>query len=435
MPGNYAESFYDLPPASGHLTPQQIEASSLAESSANDAQKAVLAQIAEENSFSGQMRSAGMYVSDLGSKAVEGVQGMVSRFGSNIPFLSAGAKSPTFTSLVGGAATSAVTGIIGSAFGGAKGLIPDSVLNSLVASKDPEARASSLMAAAGTQYPTEDRSHLVSLTSIIEPDDFIEFLVMPEIVENRTVGYEAVAPPQFPGAFQKYKGTESAQWTINATLISRTTEEATLNLYNMNLLRGWTMPFFGENTRQAYPQRIGAPPPVLMLKGLRKAIIGPMPVVITSLSWNWPKDVDYIPARSPDGSTTNVPFPTVIQVAIQCVESLSTAEFNRFNLDDFFDGNMIDSYRKPILIDRNENYGNEGRGAAQTVAPSNADYSNEGRNFGPSNPDYSNEGRNRPGPPDYSNEGRNHPISEATIAPLKSGGGGDFGGGGATGRW
>jgi hypothetical protein len=357
MPGNYAESFYDLPPASGHLTPQQIELSSVNETAVNDAQKAVLAQIKDESSISGQLRAAGTYVSDLGTKAVEGVQGMVSRFGENIPFLSAGAKTPTFSSLVG-AATGAVTGIIGSAFGGAKGLIPDSVINNLVALKNPLASAKALKTVAGTANPTEDRSHLVTLTSTIDKK-VVEFLVMPEVVENRTVGYEAVAPPQFPGAFQKYKGTEPTQWTVNATFISRTSAEASLNLKNMNILRGWTMPFFGENTRLAYPDRMGAPPPVLMLKGLRKSIIGPMPVVITSLSWNWPKDVDYIPATLSDGSATNIPFPTVIQVAIQCVESLSTQQFNQFNLDDFFRGKMIDAYLTAI---NNSNYGNEGRG-------------------------------------------------------------------------
>ena len=72
--------------------------------------------------------------------------------------------------------------------------------------------------------------------------------------------------------------------------------------------------------------------------------MGPVPVVITSLNWNWPRDVDYIPAASDDGQL--IPFPVVIQVAIQCVESLSTQEFNNFNLADYRAGNFSTAFSK-----------------------------------------------------------------------------------------
>lgn len=391
MPGNFAESFENLP-ATG----------------------------------SGELRSVGAFVSDLGTKAVEGMKDMGSRFGNSVPFLQAGAGTQTFASLMNPTALSkAVSGVIGSAFGASKGLLPDTLINNLVATKEPKASAVAINQTIGTNTPTEDRSHIISLTSIIDKI-MIEFEVMPEIVENRTAGYEPVSPPQFPGSFQKYKGTESTQWTINATLISRTSDEATKNLKNMNLLRSWTMPFFGANTQQDYPSRVGAPPPVLMLKGLRGAVIGPMPVVITSLSWNWPKDVDYIPATSPDGSASNIPFPTVIQIAIQCVESLSVQEFNQFSLRDFALGKMIAAYSKPISF--NENYGNEtragrgpspaseGQSTAQTVTGAGA-----GRGFiNPPNID----------PTTVISEARN-----AVVTKFKSGGGGDFGGAGAGGGW
>lgn len=424
MPGNFADSFEELPQTSGQMTPQQIELAAARETSNNDAVKATLAQIDSENSVAGQLRSAGAYVSDLGTKAVEGIQGMTSRFGDNIPFLSAGAKTPSFTSLIG-TAQSAVTGVISGAIAsafGKSGMIPASLTGKISSLTDPKATASAVKSIVGNTA-TEDRSHLVTLTSLID-GRLVEFVVMPEVVENRTVGYEAVAPAQSPGAFQKYKGTESTQWTINATFVSRTSIEATTNLFYLNTLRGWTMPFFGENTRKEYPDKIGAPPPVLMLKGLRSQIIGPMPVVITSLSWNWPKDVDYIPAAASDGSTTNIPFPVVLQVAIQCVESLSTVEFNQFDLNDFFQGKMIEAFRKSVLsaADFNENYGSEGRGREQAQVI---------------DPNYGHEGRNSLPPPDYGHEER-HSIAERVYvkpSPFKSGGGGDFGGGGASGSF
>jgi hypothetical protein len=186
------------------------------------------------------------------------------------------------------------------------------------------------------------------LTSRVNPAHVIEFMVLPEIVENRTVSYDAVAPAQFGGAFQKYKGTESVQWTVNATFIARNTAEATQNLQYINWLRGWTMPFYGNKILSSgtpgYPSRLGAPPPVLIFEGLRRAMIGPVPVVITSLQWNWPRDVDYIPAISPDGTEDRVPFPTVIQVAIQLLESFSTDQFNNFDLDQYFLGNTREAF-------------------------------------------------------------------------------------------
>lgn len=188
------------------------------------------------------------------------------------------------------------------------------------------------------------KEHMVRLTEQegIDGSPYtLYFYVMPEVVEARNVSYEAVAPPQFPGAFQKYKGTDSVQWTINATFVCRNTAEATRNLEYLNVLRAWTKPFFGETTGQQYPDKLGAPPPVLILEGFKSKIVGPVPVVITSLNWNWPRDVDYIPAES-DGEL--IPFPTVMQIAIQVVESYSTDEFNKFSLRDYRNGNFSKAF-------------------------------------------------------------------------------------------
>jgi hypothetical protein len=165
------------------------------------------------------------------------------------------------------------------------------------------------------------------------------------VTEQRGVEYEPVAPPQSPGSFQKYKGTSSVQWSINATLICRTTAEATDNLRILNQLRAWTMPYFGENTRVEYPTKLGAPPPVLEFSGFRQQMIGPVPVVITSLNWSFPQDVDYIPAQDIDYGTgevgsTLVPFPTVMKVSVQVVESFSTDQLNGFDLDMLKNGRM-----------------------------------------------------------------------------------------------
>lgn len=189
------------------------------------------------------------------------------------------------------------------------------------------------------------KDHIIRLTEKLADgisDYVVYFEVMPEVTEARSISYEAVAPTQFPGAFQKYKGTDSVQWTINATFICRTTNEATKNLEYLNRLRSWSLPYFGDVTAAQFPSKLGAPPPVLIFEGFKSNIIGPVPVVITSLNWSFPKDVDYIPANSADSKL--VPFPTVMQLSIQLVESFSTGEFNRLSLKDYRTGNFSQAY-------------------------------------------------------------------------------------------
>jgi hypothetical protein len=180
----------------------------------------------------------------------------------------------------------------------------------------------------------------------------VVFDIMPEVVESRTVEYEAIAPPQNPSAFQKYKGTSSTQWTVNATLTCRNSTEATNNLRILNLLRGWTMPFYGERTRESYPNKLGAPPPVLEFSGWRNQMVGPVQVVITSLNWNFPQDVDYIAAtgftKSTNDSKELIPFPTVIKIAIQLVESFSTDQLNGFDLAAFRTGRMDQAFAQLV---------------------------------------------------------------------------------------
>jgi hypothetical protein len=190
--------------------------------------------------------------------------------------------------------------------------------------------------------------HIISLRNKLT-DEIVEFVVMPEIVEDRGVAYEAIAPPQFPGAFQKYRGTESVRWTVTAMLVSRNSAEARVNYDHITTLRSWTMPYFGENSKIDKigdgANVLGAPPPVLEFKGYR-GVVGSVPVVITSLNWNWPRDVDYIPIE--DGNPASKPFPAVINVTINLTESFSTTEFNQFDLTSYWEGDMVGAYNKPV---------------------------------------------------------------------------------------
>ena len=259
-------------------------------------------------------------------------------FGDTLPFEKIGALSPTFTQTQANAVLNR-----NEMNPYANAPLDNYLKNAYDKKQETHTDVSAKTLNEATGKNTNDDDHKIRLTELVPGTNqetyTLFFEVMPEIVESRTVSYEAVAPAQFPGAFQKYKSTDSTQWTVNATLISRTVVEATQNLEYLNRLRSWTMPYFGDVTGNQYPERLGAPPPVLIFSGFRQHMIGPVPVVITSLNWNFPKDVDYIPAISPTTSTS-IPFPTVMQLGIQLVESFSTAEFNNFSLNDFRLGNF-----------------------------------------------------------------------------------------------
>ena len=277
-------------------------------------------------------------IAGVTTKLTEAATAAGNLFGTTAPFQKLGAQTATFKEMQATAqrelASNSASGVQSS---------------QLLKSFGGETEGSNVSAASLNQIqgPVEQaESHQVKLVDKGTGYRLI-FWVMPEIVENHNVEYEAVAPPQFPGAFQKYKGTSPTTYTINATFICRTQGEAQQRFEELNLLKSWKMPYFGANTARDHPTKLGAPPAVLTLSGFRDRLIGPVPVVITSLSWNWPRDVDYLPTLTAGSDGKPVPFPAVMTIAISLVESFSTQEFNQFDLTSYRHGDMVGAYKTP----------------------------------------------------------------------------------------
>lgn len=217
------------------------------------------------------------------------------------------------------------------------------------------------------------------------------FDVTPNLNENRTVEYTAVQPVHMPGGIQVYKFTGSRVFELTTHLISRSPADALKNMQMLQLLRSWTMPFFGiasakfgssnnDSTAQKLPATnfvpyqdanetfnnqasaiqgggtngdvnlLGAPPEVLYLYGYSTSQndgrqtgnvnINRIPVVLTSLGITYPEDVDYIPVSSSvDGKTE--PFPVKMDVAISLTETHSPVEYERFDLMSFKKGTLV----------------------------------------------------------------------------------------------
>jgi hypothetical protein len=235
---------------------------------------------------------------------------------------------------------------------------------------------------------------LVSILSLQQAQNASELMsvtfdVSPKISESGRVSYIPVTPIHLPGSIQVYKQTESRHFHIDAQLVSRTVTEATANMKKLQLLRSWRYPFFGQsstltasqtqvrqniaasgglqfsNTVKLTPEQqlaiaqaqgvqlLGAPPEVLYLYGYSSmgnndrsqtqgVNINRIPTVLTSLSIRYPDDVDYLPTFDAAGGTSQnaEPFPIIMDVSIELVETHSPVGYEQFNISKFKTGSL-----------------------------------------------------------------------------------------------
>lgn len=204
----------------------------------------------------------------------------------------------------------------------------------------------------------------------------VAFDATPEITETRNVNYKTLEPVHMPGGIHVYGNTSSRIFNINnIRLISRTRQEASKNLYRLNVMRSWAMPYFGLNNASL----VGAPPDVLSLsaygigpqdsanasisretrpnedpqatnfrKRTRPTNIHNIPVVLQQISIPYPSDADYIHTMNHEFGDGNdvtqilegVPFPTVMTVDMVLLETHSPREFASFDLKAYRQGRL-----------------------------------------------------------------------------------------------
>lgn len=178
----------------------------------------------------------------------------------------------------------------------------------------------------------------------------VVFEVSPTLSESRAVEYNQVAPVHMPGSIQIYKRTGARTFSLNAKLVSRNVSQATQNIKDLQQLRGWCMPYFGVADIGVSPvtdstSMLGAPPDVLYLfaysagtgKDTRTGDpvnLKKIPVVITNLSFSYPDAVDYIT------TTTGEPFPVIMEVTVELLETHSPYQYETFSLADFKVGKL-----------------------------------------------------------------------------------------------
>lgn len=245
-------------------------------------------------------------------------------------------------------------------------------------------------------YDSMYKVRLMSVASVaqgIGSEDTVIFEVTPQFSENREVEYTTLTPVHMPGGIQVFKNTRPRTFSITAKLISRTPNEATINMLYLQKLRGWTMPYFGASSTSTNQQSsgtdvaattdndaqpldttaiskrliasqkrkgtgielLGAPPDVLYLYAYSSAAnvatsegraavygvnINKVPVVITSLGITYPEDVDYIPTYSNIDPRKSEPFPVKVDVQLSLTETHSPREYETFDLIKYKTGQL-----------------------------------------------------------------------------------------------
>lgn len=91
-----------------------------------------------------------------------------------------------------------------------------------------------------------------------------------------------------------YRGSTVQNVMVNATFTAQDTNEANYMLAALHFLKSCTKMFYGQDFNR------GMPPPVVFLSGLGEYQYNNHPCVITTVNYNMPNDVDYIPAGVPD---------------------------------------------------------------------------------------------------------------------------------------
>lgn len=100
-----------------------------------------------------------------------------------------------------------------------------------------------------------------------------------------------------------YQGSTVSEIQLQAKFTAQDTKEAEYLLAVIHFFRSATKMFYGANDAFA-----GTPPPLVFLEGFGEYQFNRHPCVISQFNYSLPDNVDYIRARSPNISSTNVLF-------------------------------------------------------------------------------------------------------------------------------
>lgn len=157
----------------------------------------------------------------------------------------------------------------------------------------------------------------------------VVFDITPEISESASASFEELSQMRSPSGILIYQGSPGRTYSISGKLFSRTQQEASRTYRDLYLLRSWRKPEqigdadFGINA-----------PSVIKMSGYN-GVFRNIPVVMTSLGFEWSSDTDYVTA----GNGANLPI--LLNFSISLKEAQAVEDFkgvNTFDITRFREG-------------------------------------------------------------------------------------------------
>ena len=149
-------------------------------------------------------------------------------------------------------------------------------------------------------YRSPDNQKTTGILYPLSVTDGVVFPYTPQITTNYGANYTSydLTHSNFRGYF--YQNSFVDEVTIQAVFTAQDTTEANYMLAVIHFFRSITKMFYGQD-----PNR-GQPPPLVFLQGLGEFQFNLHPCLVRSFTYNMPNDIDYIRARSPNNSGTNL---------------------------------------------------------------------------------------------------------------------------------
>lgn len=164
---------------------------------------------------------------------------------------------------------------------------------------------------------------------------YVNFAVTPEVSETKGTLYTEVSEIRKAASILVYIGSPSRTFSINASLVSRTEEEAAENFIKLSLLKSWAMPDANNAGVGAGALNVGSPS-VLYLYGYGK-VFKRIQMIMKNITVSYPHDTDYI--STGDGKTK---MPIILSVNLSFQEIRSGDELDKFDIEKYKVGLLED---------------------------------------------------------------------------------------------
>lgn len=185
----------------------------------------------------------------------------------------------------------------------------------------------------GYGQPIPGGSGVFSTLRIFEQSTgaYVNFAVTPEVSESKSVNYIEISEIRQAASILVFIGSPGRNFTVNAKLVSRTSEEADANFSRLNLLKSWAKPDKGGRSRSAgSPSGNGidtSAPTILYMYGYGRLMKG-IQIVMKSINVDYPTDTDYVQLTG-DPKTR---MPIIMPVSMTFQEIRSAQQLAQFDL-------------------------------------------------------------------------------------------------------